>query len=525
VQTKHSFPREEKYHVVLFLAAKGETSWAAARRRTRRSLGQRTSFRPRLEALEDRWLLSGLPYPTATTVTQLAADISYANNTGGAFTVNLQPGTTFALTTGYLPVICGGTHSVDLTILGNGDTIDASGQFSLFGVAHGASLTLDHVTLQHGYAVYSGGAIYNDGTLTISNSIVSNNSAGTYGGGGAGGAIYNYSGTVTVSNSTLSGNTVLGWDGVDNPTGDGGAIYNVYGSVTINHSTVSGNSAEPMWGSGGGVYNGTLWDVGTLTVENYSSITGNIARYGPNADGYGVFHVDSTSTIGGKTYSGPSGGNWSSASNWSPSGVPTSSDYVLISGKSVNLAASATVRELTLADGASLAVAPNGNRVLRISALSLSANSRLDLNDNDLIVDYTGASQLGAVQALVNSARHSGDWLGAGLTSSAARDDARHNTTLGVMEASDYQSIYGAGATFDGQAIDTTAVLVKYTYYGDADFNGRVNFDDYVKTDNGFNNHLTGWVNGDFDGNGRVNFDDYVLIDLAFNTQSGTLRR
>jgi hypothetical protein len=93
------------------------------------------------------------------------------------------------------------------------------------------------------------------------------------------------------------------------------------------------------------------------------------------------------------------------------------------------------------------------------------------------------------------------------------------------MEASDYKAIYGASATFDGEAIDATAVLVKYTYYGDTDFNGRVNFDDYVRTDAGFNNHRSGWLNGDFDGNGIVNFDDYVLIDLAFNTQSAPLRR
>jgi hypothetical protein len=93
------------------------------------------------------------------------------------------------------------------------------------------------------------------------------------------------------------------------------------------------------------------------------------------------------------------------------------------------------------------------------------------------------------------------------------------------MEATEFKAIYGAAATFDGQAIDNTAVLVKYTYYGDADFNGRVNFDDYVRTDNGFNNHLSHWVNGDFDGNGAVNFDDYVLIDLAFNTQGGSLGR
>src|SRR5262245_5321463 len=111
---------------------------------TRVTPRQRTSFFPRLEALEDRCLPSGLPYPTAATVDQLIADINYADQTGGAFSVNLQPSTTFALTTGGLPVV-GGDKPVDLTILGNGDTIDGLGGYRLFDVALGASLTLDHV--------------------------------------------------------------------------------------------------------------------------------------------------------------------------------------------------------------------------------------------------------------------------------------------------------------------------------------------------------------------------------------------
>ena len=60
------------------------------------------------------------------------------------------------------------------------------------------------------------------------------------------------------------------------------------------------------------------------------------------------------------------------------------------------------------------------------------------------------------------------------------------NTTLGVMEAVDYKAIYGVKATFSGHSIDTTAVLMKYTYYGDADFNGQVNFDDYAAWTTGF---------------------------------------
>jgi len=101
---------------------------------------------------------------------------------------------------------------------------------------------------------------------------------------------------------------------------------------------------------------------------------------------------------------------------------------------------------------------------------------------------------------------------------------AEVETTLGVMEARDFKSIYGAGASFDGATIDSTAVLVKYTYYGDTDFNGTVDFDDYSRTDSGFNLGRTGWFNGDFDGNGVVDFDDYSLIDLAFNTQGSALR-
>jgi hypothetical protein len=66
-------------------------------------------------------------------------------------------------------------------------------------------------------------------------------------------------------------------------------------------------------------------------------------------------------------------------------------------------------------------------------------------------------------------------------------------------------------------------VLVKYTYYGDADFNGSVDFDDYVRIDQGFNFGLTGWLNGDFDGSGGVDFDDAVLIDLGFNLQTAPL--
>jgi ELWxxDGT repeat protein len=177
------------------------------------------------------------------------------------------------------------------------------------------------------------------------------------------------------------------------------------------------------------------------------------------------------------------------------------------------------LQSLSLAAGASAALLAGGPRHLFIRTLSMAATATLDLNDNDIILDYTGASQLAAIQDLINSARNFGDWLGNGITSSSARTNPLQNTSLGAMEATDYDSVYGPGALFNGIDPDDSAVLIKYTYYGDTDFNGFVDGDDYARTDSGFNLGFSGWLNGDFDGNGFVDGDDYSLIDLAFNSQ------
>jgi hypothetical protein len=172
--------------------------------------------------------------------------------------------------------------------------------------------------------------------------------------------------------------------------------------------------------------------------------------------------------------------------------------------------------------------ATNGNALPanRIGTLSFAggvgAPAVVDLNDQDLIVTSTPRA---TIEGQIVTARDGGAWDQPGITSAAAKAQASHATTLGVLSGAEFHSIAGASATFGSFAVSDSDVLVKYTWYGDSDFNGLVNFDDYVRADNGFNNHLSGWMNGDFDLNATVNFDDYVLIDLAFNSQSGTLGR
>ena len=120
--------------------------------------------------------------------------------------------------------------------------------------------------------------------------------------------------------------------------------------------------------------------------------------------------------------------------------------------------------------------------------------------------------------ALIAQARNGGAWDQPGITSSAARTHASHATTLGILNGSEYTAASGKN-TFNGVPFAANDTLVKYTYYGDADFSGSVDFDDYVRTDAGYNLGRTGWLNGDFNLDGLVDFDDYVLIDLGFNSQ------
>jgi CSLREA domain-containing protein len=182
------------------------------------------------------------------------------------------------------------TDADGLTINGGGNvTVSGNDLYRILIIDGSVPLTLNQLTLTNANsgALGNGGAIYNAGVLTVTNSIFTNND------GGLGGAIASAetTGTLSVTNSVFSGNTAAQ---------DGGAIFSDV-STTIKNSTFSNNTAA-VGASGGGIY----VTGGTLTVAN-STFFGNSAnQYGGGVASQGIvtmanstFSANSAAVAGG----------------------------------------------------------------------------------------------------------------------------------------------------------------------------------------------------------------------------------
>jgi hypothetical protein len=253
----------------------------------------------------------------SSNVTCLVAAINQANSTLEADTINLKAGIYTLTVVDNTSVVDGdsGLPSITsaITVRGAGaeDTVierKASAPFSrLVHVAETGSLKLDGLTLRGGVAFFfidiegnerdgQGGGVLNRGALTITNSILTDNSAA--GQRGSGGAIFNQ-GTATITTSTVAANSAR-----TNRGGSGGAIDNG-GTLTVARSALTDNFADGIVAFGGGIDNR-----GTLTIIN-STVAGNSAigpvfgAAGGGIDNRGTLSVIN-STVAGNSVSGAS---------------------------------------------------------------------------------------------------------------------------------------------------------------------------------------------------------------------------
>ncbi|MEX2141428.1 MAG: PQQ-dependent sugar dehydrogenase [Pirellulales bacterium] len=182
---------------------------------------------------------------------------------------------------------------------------------------------------------------------------------------------------------------------------------------------------------------------------------------------------------------------------------------------------------------ASAAGAP-GTSPSVLGALSIAGGTaptgRLDLTDNAMVIDYSGASSVATVRQQIITGRGGpglgGSWNGTGITSStaaAANATAPDSRSVGYAENSSLP--LGSYTSFRGQPVDDTSLLLTYARTGDANLDGVVNDDDVTIVGATYAPGVPQphWGLGDFDYNGFVDDDDVTLLGVFYDPSATPL--
>jgi hypothetical protein len=180
----------------------------------------------------------------------------------------------------------------------------------------------------------------------------------------------------------------------------------------------------------------------------------------------------------------------------------------------VTLSGNPTLGNLSIGAGGQVTMPANGNNTLRLTGLSLVGIAKLDLNDNDLALDYTGSS---SPYSQLVSWMSTGMGGVAGITSSV-RDSSGASTVLAMVD----NALVGVSdwPVGSGQSVSANAILGKYTYFGDVNLSGSVDDSDYAVVDGNYG--VTPplgeqWLMGDANmSGGPIDDSDYAVIDGNF---------
>jgi autotransporter-associated beta strand protein len=439
---------------------------------------------------------------------------------------------------GFSPIISASGTSVQLTSAQNSEATsvfspgtfqinDATGFIASFTYTHATSAGLNGVA---------------DGVMFVVQSVTAN-ALGLPGGD------LGYANSTTaagIPNSVAAGLELYS-DKLE--TGENGFLTNVPADNTTPFLSQSTSDTITV------VYNGPAETLTETVVNNFNGATATITTTGidlandlsGNAGGTGYGYIGFTGSTGGlndtQSISSFQFNNNGTTLPNSPTTntlaitnqivvLPAASSTIQLGGNATTNFSSGTVGPISIGSGGTLAIsgatAGGTHGLLATPSVTFSnaSSGQLDIANNAL--DITSQS-LATVSAAVASAYKAGTWTGPGITSSLAASNSSHLTAVGVMindtTANTSGSLSGTAiySAFDGGTPNDGDILVKYTYYGDANLDGKVDGSDYSLIDNGALMHLTGWYNGDFNYDGVINGSDYTLIDNAYNTQGASL--
>ena len=505
-----------------------------------------------VEALESRLLLSTY---TVTNLNDSGAGslrdaIEQANASPGPDTIDFATDLSGTIT-------LGGTQleiSDDLTIDGpSASLLIVSGNHAsgVFQVDEKVTAAFSGITISGGNEDGgAGGGIVNGGTLTITESVISGNSAGD------GGGISN-GGTLTITNSAVSSNSATGPGGIDEPHGDGGGISNG-GTLTITNCDISDNSGKDvgggisndgtlvltnssLHGNNAAAYGGGIWNTATLTITN-SSVSGNYTNPDVDSNGGGISNWAGTLTMTKGTVSNNSAG-YSGGGIYNVFGVSTIIDSTLSDNSAFlgggididNADGSATVTNSTISGNSAFdaggGISNGGVLVLRNSTISNNVGGGLyNATEATAYNSIIAGNKQGDIGYLPLDSPSSHNLIGGDpelaplsnyggptqtmppLPGSPAIDAGSNALALGPDGEPLVIDQRGFPRVVNG-AVDIGAVESQSFLPGDANLDGKVDFADLVivARNYGKTSGVT-WVDGDFNGDGSVGFDDLVIL-------------
>jgi len=456
--------------------------------------------------------------PVGSATVSLRDAITQANSAGTPTNITFAPNLngSILLSNGQLEI------SSNMAIGGPGAgviTIDAQSQSRVLQVDAGATSTISGLTMtngrSNGEAIFSGGAILNDGTLTLTGVLVSNSRAATGfpdSPGGSGGGIYS-DGTLTITNSAIIGNTAggggaglaqpdLGDDGGGG--GFGGGIAND-GVLSVFNTTISGNAAGAGGAGGEGLPSVTLGEGG---MGGNGGDGGGIVN--------GVFNTTATptATLINDTISentvGPRG----------PGGLGYISGFPGFPGGGEGVANEA---------GASLAI---GNTIVANNNIQLEPGDTFGqfnslgynlIGDTGTSSGWTTTDQVGSSALPLNALLAPLSNYGGPTQTYALMKGSpalNHGNNGQVIQYSLNTDQRGLSRIFNTVVDIGSYEAQPPALAGDVNHDGTVNFSDLVLLAQHYNSSVPLYELGDLNGDGIVNFPDLVILAQNYNKTS-----
>lgn len=257
---------------------------------------------------------SGLSEDDAYKTVNKALESYYLNNK--SIEIHLDEGT-FKSENAYQIFVPDEGESHLISIIGSGvnkTILDGEGLHNFFNIESGMSVLLKDLSFINGFDTINGGAILNQGNLTLINVYFYNNtvysgdaSIHSYGPLASGGAIYN-GGEVIIENASFICNKA---GSVVNLNARGGAICN-YGKLTVNNSYFDFNNLESRIDYTFGVINDITANQKGASIASFSDdvSVSNTLFYNnllpvmekAPTDGFGVFSGGAAVYIEGNNY-------------------------------------------------------------------------------------------------------------------------------------------------------------------------------------------------------------------------------